>query len=591
MNKVKLLNLKNIALLLSIIALLATTVVLVCLQNRSSESGNLDVKETITEKDVSSIETENNVANTMSEQEIVDALTSLNEYIKNIDVDNLNPIDLQDDIDEQVDVMATRTWIIDVVLINTNDTERFDEELAQDFNQRFNENIDNNFLSVHEFYDVMSEGNLNVWANIYVCNLNKPLSYIEDEVGKNLISETLLWEQARWQGNATLISENYGLVNAKCNILPCRRGTTDEVSWPHAYQAGPLMTLPYNKADVPTLCHESLHMLGLKDFYTNSGADVVATYDVMCETYNGNVSLNAYSRMQLGWLTASATNDSVASDVERIKTDGRYTLNVNTSSSGTIAFSFGNRNSDVFYVEYRKSSKTFESRVSGSGLLVYRINQSASGNLNYAKSGLYEMYVFSSTGYGLSDYNGYIKAGKSIGSATESSRLKLTYSDGSSSAFVISNIVENSNDTISFTISSNGDDYTQNGGFITANELKQTAVKTLISAVALVSGIVYNPVGTLSSIYQELLISIDAKINEIKTSIKASVYAMNEVVRTIQASYEKNIENGGLAETISNGIDYIKDGVQSACQSSTITSSMIVSQLQSIKYRLLNFLD
>lgn len=580
MGKLKFKNYKNIILTLSIFVLIIATICICGLQGQEIKGEKLNSSEVSTAE-------QQETQTLATEEKIEQTLIGLNEYIKSIDIENFNLESLQDI--EMAETMANRKWIIDVVLINANDSVTFDDKLAKDFCTRFNENIDNNFLSVHEFYSIMSKGKLDVWANVYLCNLDKPLSYFEDEVGTNLIEETLLWESARWKGQATLISENYGIVNAKCNLLPCRRGTTDQVSWPHAYPAGPLMTLPYNKADVPTLCHESLHMLGLSDLYSKEGKNVVQTYDVMSETYNGNVSLSAYSRQSLGWIDSSKSNDGVTSEVEKIMADGTYTLNVNTASEGTIAYTFGNRNCDVFYIEYRKSSTTFERRVSGSGLLIYRINKQMDGNLSYKKSGLYEMYVFSNSGYDLTDYNGYIKAGKSLGSATENSKLKLTYSDGFSSNFVITDIVENSNNTISFKISSNGDDYLKNGGIMTSSELKQFAINTLTEVLVELSSFVYNPVGSINSLAQEVLISINAKIDEIKHDLNSAKLLTNEILSKLQYSYEESVKNGGSIAVISSGIDYIKDGIQSAYSKLVDSSSSLVSQLEALKDRLKEF--
>lgn len=574
--KLKVKNYKNIILILSIFALIVATLCICSLQGQSIKGEKINAGEVSTEDE--------NVKSVVTEEGIEQALLELNEYIKNIDVDNFHLSDLQEV--ETVEPVANKKWIIEVVLINANDAVTFNDKLASDFCNRFNENIDNDFLSVHEFYSEMSKGKLDVWANVYLCNLDKSLSYFEDEVGKNLIEETLLWESARWRGNATLISDDYGLVNAKCIILPCRRGTTEQVSWPHAYAVGPLMTLPYNKADVPTLCHESLHMLGLSDLYSNDGKNVVQTYDVMSETYNGNVSLSAYSRQSLGWINSSKSDDGVVSEVESIVKDGTYTLNVNTASNGTIAYSFGDRNNDVFYIEYRKSSKTFEKRVSGSGLLIYRINKQMRGNLGYKKSGLYEMFVFSSSGYDLTDYNGYIKAGKSLGTATENGRLKLTYSDGFSSNFVVTDIVENRNDTITFKISSNGDNYFKNSGAMTINEFKQYAINSLIDVVSSLSNFIYNPVGSVNSLAQEVLISIDVKIDKIKSNLNNAKLLTNEILLKLQSSYEDNVKNGGVSSTISGGIDYIKDGIQSAYSKIADNSSSLVSQLESLKDRI-----
>lgn len=510
----------------------------------------------------------------------VELQTGIEEEVSNLEDFDLDEGMLDDLISYDANqIISATTRIIDVVLINPNDRTVFTESLAQNFVKRFNDNISDNYLSVHEYYYVMSRGRINLWANVYICQVDKDVAYYANYGSSNAATEDYMWEQARHFGNAQLVSNNYGgIFDAKCIILPCERASTNNVlSWPHAYSVG-IMTLPYNKADVPTLTHESLHMLGLLDLYTNNGQDVVSSYDIMCDTYNGNVSLSAYYRQKLGWISKSNYSESNESGVQTISSDGTYTLNVNTSTTGVIAYEFGKRRADSFYIEYRKNSSTFENYMYGSGLLVYRINSVAQGNLKYDQSGLYSMYVFSANGKKLDKRNGYIKSGKSIGSIDPNSSMALTYSDGAKSTFIISNIVENNNGTITFTISSNGSSYFGETMYSMA-EIKSLAVGSMTNAISAIAEVTINPIGTGKKI---LLNFNDVHSQSPSNTISNIVQGITNKVRE---SYEAN---GGL-ESIRNGINFTINGTTVSSVIERIASSETVSRIKSIADRIASF--
>lgn len=468
------------------------------------------------------------------------------------------------------------TRIIDVVLINATDNAVFTDALAQDFVKRFNENIDNDYLSVHEYYYIMSRGKVNLWANVRVSQSNENKAFFADKSYSNLTEEDAIWITERYRNDTRLVSENYGaLYDAKCSILPCERPVNNNyMSWPHAWFAG-LMLLPYNKADVPTIVHESLHMMKLHDLYTNNGVKAVSSFDIMSDTYNGNVSLSAYYRKELGWISESDYSDFNNTAIETISQDGRYTLNVNTSPNGVIAYKFGTRRADAFYVEYRKNSNTFENGIYGSGLVVYRINKVASGNLKYNDSGLYSMYVFSNDGTSLDKWNGLIKAGKSIGSVEENSKLALKYSDGEQALFVITDIVENANGTISFSIKSNSSEY-EGDTLYSMSEFKLWASNKLTEVMTGVSEIVINPVGFGNKII------IAFKGYNLTDLTEQTI----ELLQTISQKVTTIMERNGGVEAIRNGIDYIVNGTAYSNLVNVISSADAVSAIQSIMDRI-----
>ena len=95
-----------------------------------------------------------------------------------------------------------------------------------------------------------------------------------------------------------------------------------------------------------------------------------------------------------------------------------------------------------------------------------------------------------------------------------------------------------------------------------------------------------NPIGSINSIAQEVLISIDAKIDEIKSNLNNTKLLASEILLKLQSSYEESAKNGGVSSAIGGGIDFIKDGIQSAYSKITDNSSSLVSQLESLKDRI-----
>lgn len=580
MLKKLLLSNKSIFLVLTIFALMVVSTFAVTsiggkgktiLDVQETTNENVDVSANLTEVE----DEETDIVDLVGELEPKSNMEEMSELMGNI-------VDLSGDGDVLNLAGDEKKWIISVVLIEPSNETVFNDYLVEDFNDRFNENSENSYLSVHEFYKIMSKGKLNVWANIYLCKVDHTTEYYADKKKSNAIEELFYWEEARRSSNAHLVSKDYGMPDAKCIILPCKRGSTSDLSWPHANFTG-IMTLPYNKADVPTLSHESLHMKGLYDLYTNSYDECVQTYDCMCETYNGYVSLSAYHRSALGWISKSSFSDSRNTEIETIKKDGRYTLNVNTSSNGTIAYSFGKRGADEFYIEYRKESNTFEKYVYGSGLLVYRINKYARGNLNYDSSGLYEMYVFSNDGARLTNYNGYIEQGKSLGSVDTSHKMALSYSDGSKVPFVINDIVENDNGTISFTITANGAEYEK--GFSLSNystdEVVEGAMNVFFKVASVVGGAIVNPKGTIKSAGNALAVWVDDYVNKkISIPLAYSKVLFSSIVSSIENVYENALVAGGSIATLTGEVvDYISAGIATVYQIVEEATSTIVSSV------------
>ena len=183
--------------------------------------------------------------------------------------------------------------------------------------------------------------------------------------------------------------DNDGYVDNVCFVV--KGGTSDwgTVLWPHMWSLY-MQTVYINNKQVMdydmqftswllpngtyVLCHEMCHSLGCPDLYHYNGgyADPVGSWDVMSGTTNPPQYTDAYMKYKyLHWI----------SSLPVISTPGTYTLNPLTSSTGNCyKIASPNSSTEFFVVEYRRKTGTFESSLPGSGMLVYRINTTASGN-------------------------------------------------------------------------------------------------------------------------------------------------------------------------------------------------------------------
>ena len=147
-----------------------------------------------------------------------------------------------------------------------------------------------------------------------------------------------------------------------------------------------------NYFSVGTLCHEMFHTLGAPDLYHYDKYDdvhPVGRWDLM--DYNGRAwpqHSTAYLKFRYGkWIK----------NIPEIKTDGTYTLNALADQSGeNNCYRIASADPNIWYIlEYRKQDDSYEQYLPGSGLIVYRIDQSLNGNANFDGVNTYDgVYVF-----------------------------------------------------------------------------------------------------------------------------------------------------------------------------------------------------
>jgi hypothetical protein len=229
--------------------------------------------------------------------------------------------------------------------------------------------------------------------------------------------------------------------------------------WPHAGGLAHTVTIHGKIADgygfqlqmltdTGVLAHELFHVLGAPDLYhyVPNGMFPVSDWDLMAGTgpYPPQ-HMGCYMKFKYGgWI----------SSIPEITSGGAYTLNPLTSSTNqckkiTSPYS----TTEYFVLEYRsQTSSIFESTVSNSGLLVYRINTLVDGNAGGPPD---EVYIYRPGGTPTEDgavYNANFSSDVGRTAINDSTDPSSFLSDGSPGGLNISHIGA-AGPTISFTVS------------------------------------------------------------------------------------------------------------------------------------------
>ena len=206
------------------------------------------------------------------------------------------------------------------------------------------------------------------------------------------------------------------------------------------------------------IVHEFLHTLGFPDLYPNQEGTYcpVSKWDIMavCSSYPQYPL--AYLRHKIGgWIDINTITKSTT----------HLTLDLQSNENGNQAYILKSplNENELFVVEFRKkpdikSQDVLDSYIPGSGMVIYRINNSSTGLSNFF--GNTGVYVFRAPGYG-DDLNGinngsYFskETGRTSFGNTDINVTKgaLTYSDGSNSGILISNISSSSGNQMTFDV-------------------------------------------------------------------------------------------------------------------------------------------
>jgi M6 family metalloprotease-like protein len=275
----------------------------------------------------------------------------------------------------------------------------------------------------------------------------------------SLLKDAINWINANSPvpGGLNIDSDNDGYVDNVCFNIRGGNGGWAALLWAHSWILYSLnVTLngkrvyrytfqPETQVSVQTLCHEMFHSVGSPDLYHYSGNGIapVSSWDLM---ESGFGHMGAYMKWKY-------TNHNWISSIPEITTSGTYTLNPLTNATNNC-YKIASPNSitQFFIVEYRKKvSGTFENNLPGSGLLVYRIDPSTTGNASGPPD---EVYIYrpggtiSTNGSPSSAFYSSESGRTDINDATNPS---CYLQNGSPGGLAISNITSAGN-TISFTV-------------------------------------------------------------------------------------------------------------------------------------------
>lgn len=213
------------------------------------------------------------------------------------------------------------------------------------------------------------------------------------------------------------------------------------------------------------IAHEFLHSLGYSDLYRDSVNGVndlpVYLWDIMASVNSRMSYPLAYTRMYFtNWL-----------DIETITESQSITLHEQSNPDGNQAYIIKSplNDDEFFVVEFRKhpgyeySEDTLDRGIGGSGIIVYRIDTTVEALSNhYGETGIYVFRPSVAEGTDNSETalvaNAFLseESGRtSIGSGDMSATLSdgaLTFSDGTNSGIVISNVSSSSGSSMTCTV-------------------------------------------------------------------------------------------------------------------------------------------
>jgi M6 family metalloprotease-like protein len=270
-----------------------------------------------------------------------------------------------------------------------------------------------NTLSIKShFFPIPPNATVISYKDSHPRNYYKPYDSISNPIGYTnwaLTEHTLLQNAVNYVATQVpdtlnIDGDNDGKVDNVCFIIDGATTAWNTLLWPHMWS---LYTYTVNihgkrvysynfqiqnslKSSGPgVLCHEMTHSLGAPDLYhyTSNGISPCYTWDLMCSNTNPPQHIGAYMK----WKYTTWINS-----IPIISSPGVYTLHPLTSSTNNCYRINSPYSSTEYYVvEFRRKALPFENTIPGSGMLVYRINTSASGNANGPPD---EVYIYRPNG-------------------------------------------------------------------------------------------------------------------------------------------------------------------------------------------------
>ena len=216
-----------------------------------------------------------------------------------------------------------------------------------------------------------------------------------------------------------------------------------------------LNTVRMKSDESSLIAHEFLHSLGYPDLYTaDNSRTPVGVWGIMAESSKYISYPLAYLRAYFsGWIQM----DTITTSTQNV------TVHTQSNKDGNQAVILKSpyNNYEYFVVEMRKKGDykdpdSYDSRILDSGIIVYRVDSTVSGLSNFGSKTA--VYVFRPDGDNSKVKDAYLsqESGRtSIGSADMTATLEqgaLTFSDGTNSGIVISNVSSSAGDSMTFDV-------------------------------------------------------------------------------------------------------------------------------------------
>ncbi|HOW30431.1 MAG TPA: M6 family metalloprotease domain-containing protein, partial [Bacteroidales bacterium] len=275
-----------------------------------------------------------------------------------------------------------------------------------------------------------------------------------------LLRDAVIWINANSAVPAGLNidGDNDGYVDNVCFIIRGGNGAWASLLWAHRWvlytynvsingkQVWDYTFQPESQVDVTTLCHEMFHALGAPDLYhyDDGGLNIspVSAWDLM---ESGEGHMTAYMK----WKYAE---QSWIASIPEITASGTYTLQPLTSSTNNCyKIASPNSASEYYVVEYRKATGTYEGNLPGSGLIVYRIDPSLTGNADGPPDEVYIYRPNGTTTANGSPYSAYFSSGSGRTAINDGTNPSPFLQNGNPGGLNIYNVTA-AGSTISFTV-------------------------------------------------------------------------------------------------------------------------------------------
>lgn len=195
-----------------------------------------------------------------------------------------------------------------------------------------------------------------------------------------------------------LDKNNDGLVDNVTFIIRGENDSWSDLLWAHRWslfsgdfflhdkKVYDYIFQPEAQVDVKTLCHEVFHALGAPDLYhyNDGGLDIspAGSWDLMNSGFGHMLAYMKYR--YTSWMDT----------IPVIENEGYYELNpLSDSTNNAYRINSPYSEDEYFVVEYRKKQGLYEKNLSGSGIIISRINTLMDGEGN-ASGPPDEVYVF-----------------------------------------------------------------------------------------------------------------------------------------------------------------------------------------------------